>query len=74
MSEYSHACGDHTAASKDKKYVRGCMYAHKKAFESIAAGAKSCLQRQHLSESRVESPLPPPLAHTRRLHSFTAGA
>lgn len=36
MDDYRVACGDHSNANRHEKYVRGCMFAHRRAFATVA--------------------------------------
>ena len=41
--DYIKECGDHTDNNKEDKYIRGCTYAHKNAFEQIIKNNKSAI-------------------------------
>ena len=41
--DYIKECGDHTDNNKEDKYIRGCTYAHIKAFEQIVKNNKPAI-------------------------------
>ena len=73
MDEYRDACGIHDGASNTEKYVRGCMFAHRKAFAEVAAGDAQVV----ILEDDVTVPTGELASTTARIHQFldaSAGA
>lgn len=62
MNVYTSACNDHSQSSPHEKYVRGCMFAHKLAFQKIAdANERSII---------LEDDIVVPEESVERVHSF----
>lgn len=62
MDEYRNTCGDHSKAKKHDKYVRGCMFAHKRAFSEVANGTDRAVI--------LEDDISIPSGAAERVHTF----